>query len=321
MASPRKWLADNGLAHLLEPFDQIMDEAVAIDKERRRRAKLAPPEGKTRKKHRRLAADHLMRMSLGEWCRRFHRDDLIVKWHPAKNSVGMDAVPHNSTECAWWLCPECGYEWESPVSTSVSGFAPCPAHTPGKRVIPGVNDLAVRGADFARYYSSENELPPEMISDRHDFKLKWKCPTCGHSWDARLTSFPDHRPVCPKCEPWHYSKPDPRKRVKPGTTDLVTKCPSVVDMWHPTKNGGRKPWTTPYKTRDKVWWICPECGDSWKGSVFYVTNKKSARCPSCIKKRKEQKREEERRLEEKRKARRKLLEQRGIDPSKCTATT
>ena len=176
----------------------------------------------------------------------------------------------------------------------------------------------MRGEGFVRYYSGENELPPEGVSDRHQFKLKWKCPACGHGWEARLNSFPDHRPVCPECEPWHYRAPSKKKTVTPGTTDLATKSPDVVPMWDVRKNGGRKPETTPYKSRDEVWWICPECGRSWKGPVFYVTNKNSARCPECIKERKERRRAEKRRLEEKREARRKLMEQQGADLSKTT---
>ena len=44
---------------------------------------------------------------------------------------------------------------------------------------------------------------------------------------------------------------------------LATKHPSLVDEWHPTKNGNLLPSMVTVGSNKKVWWRCQKCGHEW----------------------------------------------------------
>ncbi len=39
--------------------------------------------------------------------------DVASFWHPEKNDLNPNEVTANSDKMAWWLCPECKFEWET----------------------------------------------------------------------------------------------------------------------------------------------------------------------------------------------------------------
>ncbi len=54
------------------------------------------------------------------------RPDLANEWHPRKNgNLTPEKVSSVSGQKVWWLCPKCGYEWQSLVSNRVNGNG-CP---------------------------------------------------------------------------------------------------------------------------------------------------------------------------------------------------
>lgn len=52
--------------------------------------------------------------------------DVAAQWHPTKNGeVGAGDVMPKTNNRAWWLCPKCGCEWQTKVSTRTAGSG-CP---------------------------------------------------------------------------------------------------------------------------------------------------------------------------------------------------
>lgn len=52
------------------------------------------------------------------------RPDLLLRWHPTRNSVRPEALVVGSVKKAWWLCEE-GHEWVSTPANQASGHS-CP---------------------------------------------------------------------------------------------------------------------------------------------------------------------------------------------------
>ena len=52
--------------------------------------------------------------------------DLAKEWHPTKNGdLKPSDVLASSHKEAWWLCPKCGYEWETDIKARTNGRG-CP---------------------------------------------------------------------------------------------------------------------------------------------------------------------------------------------------
>ena len=60
---------------------------------------------------------------------------------------------------------------------------------------------------------------------------------------------------------------------------LGEKKPSLIALWHPTKNGDKTIFDINYGSRKKVWWKC-KLEHSWYCRVQDRTQKKS-QCPKC----------------------------------------
>lgn len=67
---------------------------------------------------------------------------LSREWHPAKNGgLFPEAVSPNSQKKVYWLCPECGYEYDAYILNKTRRGDGCPACSM-KRLVPGINDFA-----------------------------------------------------------------------------------------------------------------------------------------------------------------------------------
>ena len=64
---------------------------------------------------------------------------------------------------------------------------------------------------------------------------------------------------------------------------LAAKYPSLVDEWHPTKNGNLLPSMVTAGSNKKVWWRCQKCGHEWVTKICHRTIEGSG-CPKCNKK-------------------------------------
>lgn len=47
--------------------------------------------------------------------------EVAKEWHPTKNKEAPEEVVWGSKKKVWWLCSECGREWQSPISDRKGG--------------------------------------------------------------------------------------------------------------------------------------------------------------------------------------------------------
>ncbi len=112
---------------------------------------------------------------------------LALSWHPTRNGDLTAAdVFQNSNVKRWWLCSECGHEWEMAPDTRIR-IRTCGGCA--NRVLrPGRNDLASqRPAVAAEWHPTKNS--PTAAADViwcSDSKRWWLCSSCGHTWAARI---------------------------------------------------------------------------------------------------------------------------------------
>lgn len=66
---------------------------------------------------------------------------------------------------------------------------------------------------------------------------------------------------------------------------LQTRFPDVAAEWHPELNGTLKPDMVMPASADKVWWLCPKCGQPYQASPSKRTRKEASACPVCARKR------------------------------------
>lgn len=206
------------------------------------------------------------------------KPELVSEWHPIKNgSLTPSDVSFGTNKKVWWL-GKCGHEWSASVSTRSRGFG-CP-FCAGKRIIPGVNDLATVNPEIAaEWHPIKNEsLLPQNVFPHSNKKVWWLCPKCGREWQAPISTRT--RGIgCHSCA----AKSVANRRVEKvlaNNGSLGALYPELITEWHPTKNGDLTPFSVTPASALKVWWLCSKCGHEWKAAV--AARKNGRRCPRCV---------------------------------------
>ena len=126
--------------------------------------------------------------------------ELAKEWHPTKNG---DLTPQKITagrfKPVWWLCPKCGYEWQSSPNNRKKGVG-CPCCS-GRVPKKGINDLATKYPDIAKDWNYERNYPlkPDDFLPGSGKKVWWKCPECGYEWQAVVRERAKGFCKCPNC--------------------------------------------------------------------------------------------------------------------------
>ena len=161
-----------------------------------------------------------------------------------------------------------GHEYPSPIYRRVRGCG-CSV-CDGKRVVPGINDLASLAPNLARDWDQERngDVSPEMVALHSNTRYHWMCRVCGHHWFVS----PNNRSKgtgCPKCA--HLV-------VDPDVNSLAVISEFLDKQWDNVRNA---PLTTrdvaAYDNRD-YYWICEE-GHSFRASP--ANRNKGTGCPYC----------------------------------------
>ena len=140
--------------------------------------------------------------------------DLAKEWHPTKNGVlSPDDISAGHFKTVWWLCPQCGYEWEASPNNRKRGVG-CPCCS-GRVPKSGVNDLATLCPGLMEEWNFQKNvgLNPRQLLPGSGKRAWWKCPRCGHEWEAVIASRTKGH-GCPKCA-------KQKKRPKSETKGLV----------------------------------------------------------------------------------------------------
>jgi len=118
--------------------------------------------------------------------------------------------------------------------------------------------------------TKNNILTPSDVTAGSGKKVWWQC-SKGHEWEASPNGR-SRGSGCPYCSKNRPSDDNCLKRLNP----------TLVEQWHPTKNGDLTPNNITVYSHKKVWWLC-EKGHEWQVSVAHRS--RGYGCPYCSGKR------------------------------------
>lgn len=120
------------------------------------------------------------------------RPDLVEWWHPTKNgSRTPDQVSAGSTSFCWWLCVDCGHEWQGRAGHMRDGHGcqPCGVVRAAKSRAtpkPGAS-LVERFPDIAReLHPTRNSSATGSNTNAGAAATLWWICDSGHEWQASV---------------------------------------------------------------------------------------------------------------------------------------
>lgn len=192
--------------------------------------------------------------------------EIAKNWHPTKNNLFTpEMFTRGSRHIAYWRCHRCSYEWHQKIN-SYKGCKVCRKNE------------KLRVSNFADNYSelleewdeSENKnINPRLILSSSALSVNWKCKTCNHKWQARVSNRTYLGRGCPLCA---------GKVTVKGFNDLETTAPHLARQWNIEKNLGLSVNDVSLGQSIKVWWTCP-LGHDYKASVLHRAH--GTDCPIC----------------------------------------
>lgn len=119
-------------------------------------------------------------------------------------------------------------------------------------------------------YLKNGDLKPEFFSSGSQKKVWWRCNKCGSSYKADIL-HKSSGTRCPYCN---------GKKVN-ETNSLANRCSDITNFWDYSRNEDN-PSKIYYSSQKSVFWLCEECGDSYRSSICLRINAKTNLCPKCM---------------------------------------
>ena len=143
-----------------------------------------------------------------------------------------------------------------------------------RRRVPRWRSLAAKRPDMlALWHPTRNrDLDPWTIGPTsRAFRPWWRCPTCGHEWQA----YPRHT-TCKRC-----GSEQTRQKlwIVPRERSLAAKRAGLAAELHPARNGERDPWALAANSTRRLWWKCGHCGHDWQRKLDRGDR---TPCPRCV---------------------------------------
>ena len=123
---------------------------------------------------------------------------LVEEWHPTKNGeLTPFDVTHGERRKVWWLCSECGHEWDAEIRSRSKGSC-CPACA-GK-IVTKKNNLGANYPYLAKEWNptKNGELTPYDVTCKSNQIVWWLCPTCSCEWKTPIYKRSGGS-NCPQC--------------------------------------------------------------------------------------------------------------------------
>jgi len=214
------------------------------------------------------------------------RPELQRQWRHAKNKhLGDRQIAAGSNLRVWWSCDQfpsaLPHEWLATVNDRQNRDNQCPYCT-NNSLCQHNSLLTVAPAVAAFWDTAKNGLTSDQVMARSTTRRHWLCPSCGHSWQAKICVKVDNQSGCPKCssvnKPWN-------------------RQPSLTQSQHPAmlefdcernRRAGLDPDKITAGSHKMVHWICTKCP---KGQLhLFVAAPKdrlgsNSGCPYCASRR------------------------------------
>ena len=165
-----------------------------------------------------------------------------------------------------FVCPDCKQKFEAAICNVVrsvgNGTTGCPVCA-GRKVVPGINDLASQYPEVATMWSSKNKLPASEVATQSGKKAFFKCHNCGQEFKTKIAdvvnSVKKGRTGCPVCA---------GKTVVPGINDLASQCPEAAAMWSSKNKLSAS--EVAVKSSKKAFFKCRDCGQEFEAAIQNV---------------------------------------------------
>ncbi len=208
---------------------------------------------------------------------KFLNPEIAREWHPTKNGkLTPDLFTPGSSEYVWWLCPQCGNEWQATIANRTKGHGCDSCATDRRKITKKDTLLSKRGSIDKEWCLLDwdyeaNEYGPEYYTNGSGEVVNWKCHKCGHKWRTAICDRTrDYRNECPLCS---------GKVIVSGVNDLPTIMPELMKDWDYDNNTDIDPTTVGRGSHLEVSWKCHKCEYVWKAQIYNRANGKG--CPCC----------------------------------------
>ena len=130
---------------------------------------------------------------------------IFAMWS-SKNTYTPSEASAGSNKKAWFVCPDCKQEFEASICNVVhtvqNGSTGCPVCA-GRKVVPGINDLATQCPKVVPMWSDKNDYTPSEISARSERRAIFVCPDCKKEFVTSVRAMTQAamsgNTRCPEC--------------------------------------------------------------------------------------------------------------------------
>ncbi|MBE1876106.1 zinc-ribbon domain-containing protein [Myceligenerans pegani] len=209
-------------------------------------------------------------------------DSPAVDWwdHGRNSAESWATATPKARRVVWWLCPECGHNFEKRVLDMTGGVA-CPVCEPRRQ--------AAWSAAVDKYKHTpvsslaelleawDDEADPATVMIAGDWELRrFRCPAGHH---PRVGPLRYLTAGCPHCR----GQRTMQNTLAALEDDLAAygMNPEIAAQWHPSKNQGLKQAHIPPTSRRTVWWREESCGHEWMATPTERDKRQRLRCPEC----------------------------------------
>ena len=198
--------------------------------------------------------------------------EIAKEWDYEKNKGLLPSQFYaTSSRKAWWICAK-GHSYDCTISHRTVDNNGCP-YCSNQKVLRGFNDLETTNPKLLEEWkyeknNKEGTFPYNVFQGTHK-KVWWKC-NKGHEWLASVVN--KSRRGCPVCS---------NNLIIKGINDITTTHKDILSMWD-CENNNKNNWypeNYSYGSSQKVWWICPTCGNKWQQRINHIVN--GVGCPKC----------------------------------------
>lgn len=202
--------------------------------------------------------------------------ELAKEWHPTKNqNLKPNMFKPKSDFKAWWICPDCGKEYEMTFNHRTLGMG-CPTCGRKKQVITNRKNRVLKNGCISNplllsewNYIRNGKFLPSDFTKSSDVKVWWKCSKCGLEYEATIANR-EYGKGCPKCAGY---------KLYPGYNDFATVHPELLEEWDYSKNKDINPSFIHHGSTKKVWWKCKKCGYEYQAPI--ARRDKGSGCRKC----------------------------------------
>lgn len=110
----------------------------------------------------------------------------------SKNTYAPNNVSAKSTKTALFVCHDCQQEFKAPICNVVKsvshGNTGCPVCA-GRKVVPGINDLATQYPKVSAMWSDKNDYAPNEIPSYSSRRAIFVCPVCKQEFVTSIRAM------------------------------------------------------------------------------------------------------------------------------------